>query len=58
MENLLNLSAGQLMVALLIQVWVVVIFPVIVIRKINYLTALIEGLYEEEPDGKTDEPSV
>lgn len=58
MENLLNLSAGQLMVALLIQVWVVVIFPVIVIRKMNYLTALIEGLYEEEPDGKTDEPSV
>jgi hypothetical protein len=35
-----------------IQLWVVVIFPIFVIRKINYLTQLVESQFEEETEEK------
>lgn len=48
MEAMLSgVSPMQLFVMFLIQLWVVVVFPIIVIRKINYLTALVESQFEE-----------
>ena len=54
MENILNLTPGQLILAMALQAWTLVIFPVIVIRKLNYLTALVESFYEEEGEGNAD----
>ncbi len=47
MENILNLSPGQLMFAMLLQIWIFVGFPVLVLKKLNYMTDLLEGLYVE-----------
>jgi|GEM_PF-1558410 len=51
MENILNLTPGQLMLGLALQVWMLVIFPVIVIRKLNYLTSVMESFCEDEEEG-------
>ena len=53
MENSLNISVSstQVILALLFQMWLVV-FPVIIIIKVNRLTKLLEerfGTDEEEP---------
>ena len=50
MENVLNLnlSPTQVIVILGLQVWIFIVFPVIVIRKINYLTRLVESQFEQE----------
>ena len=52
MENTINLSVTpfQAILALAFQVWMVV-FPILLIRKINYLTDLLhEHLDEHKPD--------
>ena len=53
MENAINISVSplQAMLALAFQIWIVV-FPIILIRKLNYLTALIasQKVYEDEGD--------
>jgi len=54
MEQLLNLSPGQTVFLFMIQAWVLVIFPVMVIRKLNYIAALLESQLEDDapsPDG-------
>ena len=52
MENTINLSVTpfQALLALAFQVWMIV-FPILLIRKINYLTDLLhEHLDEPKPD--------
>ena len=52
MENLLQMTLPQIAIALAINVWMYVIFPVIVIRKLNYMTQILEAQYynEDNPD--------
>ncbi len=54
MDNTINLSVTpiQALLAVAFQVWMVV-FPIILIRKINYLTDLLH----EHIDGTTQQPS-
>lgn len=55
MEEMLNhVSTPQLIVMFLIQLWVVVIFPYIVLRKLNYLTELVESQFEQDPPETQD----
>ena len=48
MENILHLSPLQAFLVVAIQIWLFVIFPVIVIRKINYITELLEAQFDED----------
>ena len=51
MDNILNLTPVQAILVLLLEAWVIVIFPLLVIRKLNYLTELIESQVENDsPD--------
>jgi len=51
MEAMLGqISPIQMIVMFAIQLWVVVIFPIIVFRKLNYLTELVESQFEEETE--------
>ncbi|MDZ4242316.1 MAG: hypothetical protein U1D99_05775 [Candidatus Omnitrophota bacterium] len=58
MEQMLGLTPQQYMVQSMIatglMIWMFVIFPVIVIRKLNYLTALLEAQYEDD----TEDPQL
>lgn len=49
MENSISLSVSpiQAFIALAFQVWMIV-FPILLIRKINYLTDLLEEHLDEE----------
>lgn len=53
MENAINITVTplQALLGLLFQVWIIV-FPIILIRKLNYLTALVtsQNDYEEQSD--------
>lgn len=53
MENSISISVSplQALLGLAFQIWIIV-FPIILIRKLNYLTALISSqkYYEEEGD--------
>ena len=54
MENILNLTPGQSLIILALNAWIFVIFPVLVIRKLNYLTALLESqLVQDDQETKT-----
>ncbi len=49
MESMLSqITPVQMFFMFAIQIWVVVIFPVIVFRKLNYLTQLVESQFEDE----------
>ena len=51
MEAMLGqISPIQMIVMFAIQLWVVVIFPIIVFRKLNYLTELVESQFEDETE--------
>ena len=55
MENSVTISVSplQALFALAFQIWIIV-FPIILIRKLNYLTDLVASLkYEEE---ETEDP--
>lgn len=45
MENMINLTPAQSLLIFALNVWMFVVFPVIVIRKINYLTAIMEAQF-------------
>jgi len=53
MENTINISVTpiQALFGLLFQIWIIV-FPIILIRKLNYLTALItsQSDFQEQSD--------
>jgi hypothetical protein len=50
MENFLQMTPLQFAIALAINVWMFVIFPVIVIRKLNYMTQILEAQYYSQED--------
>lgn len=45
----LNISPLQVILSLLFQLWIVV-FPIIIIRKLNYLTNLMQELFENDDE--------
>jgi len=47
MENIFHLTPAQSLFVLALNAWMFIIFPVLVIRKINYLTALLESQFEQ-----------
>ena len=51
MENAINVSFSplQVLLSLAFQVWIIV-FPIIIIRKLNYLTALLQDQLEPEDE--------
>lgn len=53
MENSISISVSplQALLGLAFQIWIIV-FPIILIRKLNYLTALVtsQKYYEEDGD--------
>jgi hypothetical protein len=53
MESLLQMTPLQFAIALAINIWMFVIFPIIVIRKLNYMTQILEAQYyrDETQDG-------
>lgn len=53
MENLLNLSPAQIMLGFVLNIWIFVIFPIMVLKKLNYMSGLLEGLYSEEEEERT-----
>lgn len=53
MESLLQMSPLQFAVALAINIWMFVIFPVIIIRKLNYMTHILEAQYYREENQET-----
>ncbi|HBR14703.1 MAG TPA: hypothetical protein DD723_04050 [Candidatus Omnitrophica bacterium] len=56
MENAINVSLSpiQVLLSFLFQIWIVV-FPIILIRKLNYLTALLQSQNREyQGDGQSD----
>ncbi len=56
MDAMLNqITPLQMFFMFAVQLWVVVIFPVIVFRKLNYLKELIESQFEQE---NNDEPQA
>ena len=52
MENSINFSVSpfQLLLTLAFQVWIIV-FPIIIIKKLNYLTQLLQR--DSDTDGET-----
>lgn len=51
MEAMLGqITPMQMFFMFAIQFWVVVIFPVMVFRKLNYLTELVESQFEDEAE--------
>ena len=51
MEAMLNqISPVQMVVMFVIQLWLVVVFPIMVFRKLNYLTELVESQFEDEAE--------
>jgi len=48
MENILNLTPGQSLMILALNAWIFVVFPVLVLKKLNYLTALLESQFVQD----------
>ncbi len=46
MENVLNLTPVELFIILASHAWIFIIFPVLVLKKLNYMTALLEAQFE------------
>ena len=51
MENSINVSLSplQLILSLAFQIWIVV-FPIIIIRKLNYLTDLFQSQFDSDKE--------
>ena len=56
MEALLQMTPLQFAIALAINIWMFVIFPLIVIRKLNYMTQILEAQYYS--DESQENPSA
>jgi hypothetical protein len=55
MENMnINVTPIQLLLTMAFQIWIVV-FPILIIRKLNYLTNLIESKSSDENGSGTDQ---
>ncbi len=55
MEQILQLSPGQALLLMAMQIWMYVIFPIIVIRKLNYMTEVVEAQYYRDEGVTPDE---
>lgn len=54
MENVLSLSPGQQFFVVAVNAWMFIIFPILVLRKLNHITSLIETqVYEDEDEDGT-----
>ncbi len=58
MENAVNVSFTplQMILSLAFQVWIIV-FPILIIRKLNHLTALLESKKNDEEQPEESEGS-
>ncbi len=48
METVINFTPTQTFFFLALNAWIFVIFPVIVIKKLNYMTDILESQYYQE----------
>jgi len=51
MENVLSLTPGQQIFIVIVNAWMFVIFPVLVLRKLNYISSLLETQMSEDDEG-------
>ena len=51
MENSIsvNVAPWQVVLSLAFQIWIIV-FPIMIIRKLNYLTSLLQAQFETDDD--------
>ena len=57
MDSVLSLSPGQQFFVVAINAWMFVIFPILVLRKLNNITGLLESqVYEEDEEDETVDP--
>ncbi len=57
MENVFSLTPGQQIIVLAVNAWMFVVFPILVLRKLNHITNLLETqVYEDEEDDSDDGP--
>jgi len=56
-ENILNLTPFQSLIILALNVWIFIVFPAIVIKKLNHMTDLLEAQYLDE-DKENDQQVV
>ena len=56
MENALtvNLSPLQVLLSLVFQLWLI-IFPILILRKLNYLTSLLQEYFGPNKESSNDE---
>lgn len=54
MDSVLNLSPVEKMLVLGLQLWITVIFPLLMLRKLNYVTSLLENLVDSNPSPDDD----
>jgi len=51
MEGVLSLTPGQIIFSVAVYIWMFVVFPVLVLRKLNYITNLLEAqVYDDDED--------
>jgi Na+/H+-dicarboxylate symporter len=50
MNSIIQLTPLQTIFIFAMQLWIFVIFPVIVIRKLNYMTSLLEAQFDQGQD--------
>ena len=55
MNSIIQLTPVQTIFIFAMQLWIFVIFPVIIIRKLNYMTSLLEAQFDQGQD--ESEPS-
>ena len=48
-DAMISVSPAQMLLALAFQVWIIV-FPILIIRKLNYLTELLRAQFEADSD--------
>ncbi|MFP4472244.1 MAG: hypothetical protein ACLFPX_00030 [Candidatus Omnitrophota bacterium] len=48
MENVFSFTPLQQVVILMINVWMFAIFPILVLKKLNYISDLLEAQFEDE----------
>ena len=57
METVINFTPTQTFFFLALNAWIFVIFPVIVIKKLNYLTDILESQYYQQDSEDQDNQS-
>ncbi len=55
METVFNLTPSQSFFFLALNAWIFIIFPVIVIRKLNRLTEIVESYFYAEDEDDQDQ---